>query len=167
MSLDDPAVAELLRRSKVARIATSSRTGRPSVNPLYVVVVDGELWLGTPDWTLAARNVAADARVSVLLQPDHGRDRRVLQILGRATVNTDPRVVRSYARRVARRYVLNPAGIANLLRNLRLLPLRKRYYAQSRERGSAAVIVVHPETTRVVDLDAPFPHGHQVPSSPD
>jgi Pyridoxamine 5'-phosphate oxidase len=49
-----------MRRSMVARIATLSRNGRPSINPLYFVYLNGHIWLGTVDWTLAARNVNAD-----------------------------------------------------------------------------------------------------------
>ena len=52
----------------VARIATLSLSGRPSVNPLYFVRRSGHIWLGTVDWTLAARNVMADPRVSVLFE---------------------------------------------------------------------------------------------------
>ena len=66
MTADDPVVLDILRRSMVARIATLSRSGRPSVNPLYFIYLNGKIWLGTPEWTLAARNVKADPRVSVL-----------------------------------------------------------------------------------------------------
>ena len=66
MEVDDPVALDIVRRSMVARIATVSRGGRPSVIPLYFVPVDGRIWLGTVDWALAARNVNADPRVSVL-----------------------------------------------------------------------------------------------------
>lgn len=66
MKVDDPAVLDVIRRSMVARVATLSSNGRPSINPLYFIYLNRHIWLGTSDWTLAARNVKADPRVSVL-----------------------------------------------------------------------------------------------------
>jgi len=43
MKADDPAVLDVMRRSMVARIATFSRNGRPSITPLYFV----SLWQTT------------------------------------------------------------------------------------------------------------------------
>ena len=68
MKADDPAVLDVMRRSMVARIATLSLNGRPSINPLYFVYLNGHIWLGTVEWTLAARNVKAEPRVSVLFE---------------------------------------------------------------------------------------------------
>src|SRR6266581_4440151 len=112
MKADDPAVLDVMRRSMVARIATLSRNGRPSINPLYFVSLSGHIWLGTSDWTLAARNVKADPRVSVLFEVEHDpSSQRVLRIRGRASVRTERKVQRSYDLRVARKYVLTPGGI--------------------------------------------------------
>ena len=49
MNIDDPAMLDVLQRSKVARIATLSRTGRPSITPLYFVAPHGRIWLGTSE----------------------------------------------------------------------------------------------------------------------
>ncbi|MBI5568284.1 MAG: pyridoxamine 5'-phosphate oxidase family protein, partial [Chloroflexi bacterium] len=77
MQVDDPAVLDVIRRCLVARIATLSGNGRPSINPLYFVTVNGHVWLGTADWTLAARNVNANPRMSVLFNVERDRsDRR-------------------------------------------------------------------------------------------
>jgi predicted pyridoxine 5'-phosphate oxidase superfamily flavin-nucleotide-binding protein len=97
MKAADPAVLEVLRRSMVARIATPSRNGRPSINPLYFVQVNGQIWLGTVEWTLAARNVQADPRVRVLFEVERDpSDARVLRIRGRARVaRTGRRSVRT------------------------------------------------------------------------
>src|SRR5512147_1895290 len=109
MNVDDPTVLEVLQRSLVARIATLSSNGRPSINPLYFIYLDGHVWLGTSDWTLAARNVTADPHVSVLFNIERDRsDRRVLHVSGRAVVNTDRDVMRLYNGRVARKYILTP-----------------------------------------------------------
>lgn len=145
MNSDDPATRDILRRAMVARIGTLSSTGRPSINPLYFVCQSGCIWLGTSEWTLAARNVKADPRVSILFEVERDRSpRRVLRIRGQAIVRTDPQAQRSYAWRVARKYVLTPGGMRNNLAHLRQLPLRRPYAAQSLARGLACVIEVTP-----------------------
>jgi Pyridoxamine 5'-phosphate oxidase len=145
MNVDDSAVLDVLRRSMVARIATLSRNGRPSINPLYFVYLNGRIWLGTVDWTLAARNVKADPWVSVLFEVERDRSsHRVLRIRGRASVRTDPKGQRIYNFRAARKYLLTPGGIRNTLAHIRQLPLRLLYAAQSAEKGQPCVIEVIP-----------------------
>ena len=51
MMLDDPELARVLSRARVARIATLSRNRRPNINPLYFVCVTGAIHLGTSDRT--------------------------------------------------------------------------------------------------------------------
>lgn len=153
MNVDDPAVLDVLRRSMVARIATLSRNERPSINPLYFVAPHGRIWLGTVEWTLAARNVKADPRVSVLFQVEQDRSsHRVLRISGRASVQTDQRVQRSYNLRVARKYLLTPGGICNHLAHIRQFPLRLHYAAQSAEKGQPCVIEVTPVEAEWLEL---------------
>jgi general stress protein 26 len=146
MRVDDPAAVDIMRRSLVARVATLSSNGRPSINPLYFVYFDGRIWLGTSDWTLAARNVKADPRVSVLFNIERDRaDRRVLRVSGQASVNTDRAVMQLYNNRVARKYILTPRGIFHYLKNFRLLRPMHDYHAQSAAKGLACVIDVIPE----------------------
>jgi Pyridoxamine 5'-phosphate oxidase len=143
MNDDDPAMLDILRRCMVARIATLSRTGRPSITPLYFVAPHGRIWLGTSEWTLAARNAKADPRVSVLFEVEQDPSlHRVLRISGRASVRTDPKAQRSYTLRVARKYVLTPGGIRHYLAHLRQLKLQHTYHAQAAEKGQACVIEV-------------------------
>ena len=146
MNVDDPAVLDVLRHSMVARIATLSRNGRPSINPLYFVYLNGHIWLGTVDWTLAALNVKADPRVSVLFEVEQDpSDQRVLQIRDRASVRTDQKAQHSYNLRTARKYLLTPGGIRNALTHIRQLPPMHNYHAQSAEKGQPCVIEVTPE----------------------
>jgi hypothetical protein len=146
MKADDPAVLDIMRRSMVARIATISLNGRPSINPLYFIYLNGHIWLGTVDWTLAARNVKAEPRVSVLFEVEQDpSDQRVLRITGRASVRTDQKVQRSYNLRAARKYLLTPGGIRNSLAHMRQLPLKRTYHAQAAEKGQPCVIGVTPE----------------------
>jgi hypothetical protein len=153
MNVDDSAVLDVLRRSMVARIATLSRNGRPSINPLYFVYLNGRIWLGTVDWTLAARNVKANPWVSVLFEVERDRSsHRVLRIRGRASVRTDPKGQRIYNFRAARKYLLTPGGIRNTLTHIRQLPLRLLYAAQSAEKGQPCVIEVIPlEAESLID----------------
>ena len=146
MEVDDPAVVDVIQRCMVARIATLSSNGRPSINPLYFIYLNGHIWLGTADWTLAARNVKADPRVSVLFEVEQAcADQRILRISGRACVNTDQKVQRLNERLSARKYVLTPGGLLNYLTNFRLLLPMHYYHAQSAEKGLACVIDVTPE----------------------
>ncbi len=151
MSTNDPAVRTLLRRAKVARIATLSRSGRPSITPLYFVVVQGQIWLGTPEWTLAVREIKADPRVSLLFEVEQNpQDRRVLRITGRAQIRTDASAQRAYNLRVAFKYLLTFGQIRNTFAHRRLLPLRRRYRAQSQTKGQACVIEVAPEQVELL-----------------
>lgn len=153
MNTDDPAVRDLLGRAMVARIATLSRSGRPSVNPLYFIHHQGKIWLGTADWTLAARNVKADPRVTLLFEVEQDpSDRRILKISGRASVRTDPAAMRPYNLRVARKYLLSLGGIGNTLAHLGKFWLQRRYRAQSAQKGRACVIEVIPEQVELLSL---------------
>ena len=152
MQLDDPAVLDVIRRCMVARLATVSGGGRPSLNPLYFIYQDGHIWLGTSEWTLAARNVKADPRVSVLFEIERDRsNQRVLRISGRASVNTGRAVQRAYQLRVARKYILTPGGILNYVMNFRLLLPMHDYHAQSTAKGLACIIAITLEHAEFLD----------------
>ena len=154
MTADDPAASDILRRSMVARIATLSYEGRPSITPLYFIYLNGRIWLGTAEWTLAARQVTADARVSLLFDVERDlRARQELRITGRARVRADRQAQRSYALRAARKYVLTSGAIRDTLAHARLLPIRRQYRAQSAEKGRSCVIEVTPEHAEILNGD--------------
>jgi general stress protein 26 len=150
MNPDDPAVVDILRHAMVARIATVSRTGRPHVNPLYFVCGNGKIYLGTTDRTLAALNVKADRRVTILFDaansPNEGT---VLRIRGDAKVRTDFSQNRWYVVRDLRKYILSRRGLPNTLAHARLLPLVARFVS-SGEKGRACVLEVRPEEAELV-----------------
>ncbi len=156
MKTDDPAVLDVMRQSMVARIATLSRNGRPSITPLYFVYLNGHIWLGTADWTLAARDAKADPRVSVLFQVERNpHDHRILRITGRANVRTDPEAQRSYVLRVVFKYSWSPGGIRNQLAHIGQSLLMRRYHAQSAEKGQSCVIEVTPEQAEFLNDSEP------------
>ena len=150
MRPDDPAVADILRRAMVARIATVSRNGRPHVNPLYFVNGDGKIYLGTTDRTLAALNVKADPRVTILFTIEREpNDHRVLRIRGGAVVRTDSELCRWYVIRDVRKYFMSRRGLGNALAHARLLPVVRRFIS-SGEKGKECVIEVRPEEAELV-----------------
>ncbi len=152
MNADDPEVLNFVHRSMVARIATLSRSGRPSITPLYFVTVKGHIWLGTADWTLAAREAKADPRVSVLLEIERNpNDRRILRITGSARVQTDAKTMRSSNLRMALKYILSPGSLRNRLSNRRLLQAERLYHKQSAEKGRACIIDVTPEQAEFLE----------------
>ena len=142
MNPDAPEVVDILRRAMVARIATVSRNGRPHVNPLYFVCGNGKIYLGTTDRTLAALNVKADSRVTILFDIEREpNDWRVLRIRGDATVRTDTKLCHWYMRRDLRKYIFNRRGLGNSLAHARLLPLVRRFVS-SGEKGKECVLEV-------------------------
>ena len=146
MKADDPAILHFLRRSMVARIATQSRSGRPSITPLYFVCVKGHIWLGTAAWTLAAREAKADPRVSVLFQMEQNRhDRRILRITGKVEVVTDAKKMRTNNLCTTSKYIFNPAGMRHYLAHFNLLRFFRRYHAQSAEKGPECILDLTPE----------------------
>lgn len=159
MNPDDSAVLDILRCAMVARIATVSRKGRPHVNPLYFVYRNGKIYLGTSDRTLAALNVKADPRVTILFNVEsEPSDRRVLRIHGRATVRTDSRLCRWYLRRDVWKYFMSWRGLGNTLMHARLLPFVRRYLS-SGAKGKTCVLEVQPEEAEV--LTAPKQIGNR------
>jgi general stress protein 26 len=150
MRPDDPAALDILRRAMVARIATVSRNGRPHVNPLYFVCGNGKIYLGTTDRPLAALNVKANPRVTILFDIEsEPNDRRVLRIRGGATVRTDSRLCRWYVLRDIRKYFMSRRGVGNTLAHARLLPIVRRFVS-SGEKGKECVLEVRPEEAELL-----------------
>lgn len=147
MNVIDPLVSDILERSMVARIATVSRNGRPHVNPLYFVLVDGHIRLGTATYTLAAHNVEANAAVQILFEIESAsQDRRILRIDGTAAVVTDPEVLAHYRRGVARKYIVTPGGLWNMVIHPRQWGPMRRHLSG----GAACVLDVEPTRAELV-----------------
>jgi hypothetical protein len=145
MNTNDPVIHEILSRSMVVCIATLSTLGRPSIHPIYFILNNGKIWIGTPDWTVAVRNVKADPRVSLLFNIEQAPvDRRVLRVTGQANIRTDIDILRAYSLGVARKYILTPRALYNWISHLPQVWLRRYYTAQSREKGQMCVIEVAP-----------------------
>lgn len=146
MTPDDALVGHYLANSLVVRLATVSPRGAPSLTPIWFVPVDGRLVLATGAATLAARNAAADPRVTVLLDGEAaGRSELVLRLRGTAEVHRGAPPLRVLAR-VARKYYLSRGGLRTELRNAGLWRLRMRYYGQS----EAAWITITPTDAELV-----------------
>jgi nitroimidazol reductase NimA-like FMN-containing flavoprotein (pyridoxamine 5'-phosphate oxidase superfamily) len=146
MNVNDPQVQRFIGQARVARIGTLSSTGKPSITPIYFVCVRGHIWVATASWTLAARQVAADPRISVLFQIERiSDDRRVLRVTGSAVVRTDAGTLRQGNLRMALKYLLTPGALRNRWANRHLLRGVRRYHAQNDEKGPPCIIDVTPQ----------------------
>lgn len=135
----------------VARLATMSSSGRPHVNPIYFVLHNGKIHLGTSTRTLAARNVVANPKVQVLVdvesEPSLGR---MVRITGKAVVLTDPEILREYKRRDARKYFRSLTSLWMSLTHLRQLFLTRRYLYSDDPATSHCVIEIDYTHTEVL-----------------
>lgn len=152
MTLTNPVVQHLLERAMVARLATMSRSGRPHVNPNYFVVEGSRLWLGTTTGTLAARNVAANPSVQLLLEDERDpSDLRLMRITGNATIRTEPDLLKQYKRRDARKYFGSVAALRMSLRHLHRLVLTSEYLSTADPASRHCVIEI--ASTRIEILE--------------
>ena len=147
MKIADAAAADVLERAMVARIATVSKNGRPHVNPLYFVVVDGHVHLGTATYTLAAHNVRANPHVQILFEIESAPDdARILRIDGTGVVRTDAPLMQLYRRRVTRKYIATPGGLWNMLTHPRQWHPMRRHLTG----GAACVLDVSPTAVELL-----------------
>lgn len=144
MTPDDAVVQGLLQRAMVARLATESASGRPQLNPNYFVLHQGHIWLGTSNTTLAARNVVANPRVSLLFDVEsEAPGRPVLRVTGTAQLSFEPTLISAYRALDTRKYFLSRAGLRNLFANVARWRLLRAYL---RNPGAkSCVIDVTPE----------------------
>jgi predicted pyridoxine 5'-phosphate oxidase superfamily flavin-nucleotide-binding protein len=148
VSLDDPAVREVLDTSLVVRVATRSKSGTPALTPLWFVADGGHLYTTTGQATLAARNAKSFPEIAVLCDGEAGGPReRILRLRGRAVVHGEMPGFRVLARFALKYYL---GGFASELRHARQWRLRQRYYAQ----GEIAVIDFVPESAEWVQRPA-------------
>ncbi len=152
MTPADPAVQHLLERAMVARLATMSRSGRPHVNPNYFVVDGSRLWLGTTTGTLAARNLAVNPSVQLLVENERDpSDLRLMRITGDATIRTEPDLLKEYKRRDARKYFRSLRGLLMSLRHLHRLFLTSKYLSTSDPASRHCVIEIEPTRIEILE----------------
>jgi hypothetical protein len=131
MRPDDPLVGHYPVNSLVMRLATVSGRDIPSLTPIWFVVMDGRLVASTAATTVAARNIAAEPRVTILLDGEKaGSSELVLRLRGTGEVHhgLPPWGVLA---RFAGKYYLSPGGLRSELGHVDRWGLRRRYYAQS------------------------------------
>lgn len=138
----DAVVVDFLRGSMVALFATVSATGRPFVTPLWFVVDGGALYFTTGTATWAARNVARQSEVALLLTGEGlARPGEALRLRGTATIQSGLPPWRVLLR-IAAKYYAAPRGLAVELSNVTKWGLRACYYAQVK--GGAGYLRVLP-----------------------
>ncbi len=108
------------------RLATVSANGAPSLTPIWFVVVKGRLIASTAASTVAARNVAAEPRVTVLLDGEKaGQSEYVLRVRGVAAVHRGLPPAGVLARFGAK-YYLAPRGLRSEIAHASRWRLRTR-----------------------------------------
>jgi hypothetical protein len=131
MRPDDPHVEHYVAHSLVMRLATLSARGAASLTPIWFVRHQGQLVSSTAASTVAARNIVAEPRVTVLLDGESaGRSPFVVRLRGTAEVHRGLPPLGVLARFAAKYYVA-PAGLRSELSHANRWALRARYYAQS------------------------------------
>ncbi len=115
----------------------------PHITPLWFVSDRGRIYINLRAKSPAARNIAANPAVVLLLDSEGRPPARILRIRGQARVRRERHIKRRMILKSALKYHFSLGGLRNLFRHLRTLPLRVRYYAE--RGGEAAVIEVLPE----------------------
>jgi hypothetical protein len=145
MTPTDPRVRRFLARSMIARTVARGPDQRPFITPYWFVTDGDRICITTGRAALLARYVAADPRVVLLFEADRHRvTGSILRMTGLARVH-DGLPLRLVLRST-RKYILSLGGLRSELSHLRLLGLRRRYYAQS----EPAWIEVTPDTATFV-----------------
>jgi hypothetical protein len=146
MRANDHLIRHYLAHSLVMRLATVSATGAPSLTPIWFVVVKGRLIASTAATTVAARNVAAQSRVTMLLDGEKaGQSDYVLRLRGVAAVHDGLPPAGALARFGAK-YYLAPSGLRSEIAHANRWRLRTRYYAQS----EAVWLAIEPTTAELI-----------------
>jgi Pyridoxamine 5'-phosphate oxidase len=148
MRPNDPLVGHYVAHSLVMRLATVSAQGRPSLTPIWLVKLDGRLISSTAATTVAARNVAAELRVTVLLDGETaGRSEFVLRLRATAVIHRGLLPLGVLAR-FGVKYYLSPRGLRSELSHTGRWRLRTRYYAQS----DAVWLTVEPTAAELIPV---------------
>jgi predicted pyridoxine 5'-phosphate oxidase superfamily flavin-nucleotide-binding protein len=143
-----PVVDDFLRGSMVALVGTVSAKGRPFLTPLWFVADGGALYLTTGTATWAARNVAQQPEVTLLLTGERlTRAGEALRLRGVATIQPGLPPWRVLLR-IAAKYYAAPAALVVELSNAARWGLRARYYAQVN--GGAGYLRIVPTSAEVL-----------------
>jgi PPOX class probable F420-dependent enzyme len=90
--------------TRTAKLATTRADGRPHVAPVWFLLDGDDLVLNTGRDTVKGRTLARDPRVMLCVDDDRPPFAFVL-VQGRATLSEDLAEVRSWAGRIAARYM--------------------------------------------------------------
>jgi hypothetical protein len=160
MNVRNAEVRRFLASSANIRIASLTPKGHPTVTPLWFADVGGRLVAGTSARSALVRGIATRPRVVVFAEAewDPG-ERRHLRFEGQARAHVVKRVPWREFLGFAIKYGLRLDTIRHLFAHRRLLPLRKRYYAQGAEEDAALVEIVPESAHFLACHDAPADLG--------
>ncbi|MBM3662582.1 MAG: pyridoxamine 5'-phosphate oxidase family protein [Actinomycetota bacterium] len=91
VTMTDAEVAEYVRRSRTATMATLNADGSPHLVAMWYAVLDGEIWFETKSRSQKAVNLRRDPRLTVLLEDGQTYDvLRGVSLEGRGVISEDP-----------------------------------------------------------------------------
>lgn len=102
--LDDDARHFLISTARPAVLATTREDGRPHAAPIWFDLDGDDVVFNTGEETVKARNIAADPRVTLVVQDDRPPFSFVM-LEGRARCGRDLDDVRRWATRIGGRYM--------------------------------------------------------------
>ncbi|MET8774761.1 PPOX class F420-dependent oxidoreductase [Nocardia sp. NPDC004654] len=89
--MSDAEIAEFLKRSRIATLATLGPQGRPHLTAMWFALIDGEIWFETKAKSQKAVNLRRDPRVTCMIEAGQTYDQlRGVSIEGRAEIIDDP-----------------------------------------------------------------------------
>lgn len=105
-------MADLLSQPVLARMGTTSKSGRPHVIPVWFLWEDGSLWISSFRSTRKIRHLEANPYISVLIDTaESGVDFEAVLFEGRAELIDQPaQFVQDITTRIYARY-LGPEGV--------------------------------------------------------
>jgi PPOX class probable F420-dependent enzyme len=126
----DECRAFLLERARTAKLATGRADGRPHIAPIWFTLDGDDLLFTTWHTAVKAANIRRDGRLALCVDDDTPPFSYVI-VEGTATISEDPAELRTWATRIAARYMGAERGEEYGARNgvpgellVRLMPTR-------------------------------------------
>jgi hypothetical protein len=148
MRFEELEVREFLDHSMIMRMGSLSPKGQPLIRCLWFVLLKGRIYIFVTELSPTGCGISVHPNVTLLFDGERGAaSGRVLRVRGRAAYRRDRGTVVRVLSRLARKYLLTPPGLRNLLAHARIAPLALRFYAEPgwRERGKGLGLIMEVE----------------------
>jgi len=108
-----PAQRKFLQDERFAVVGTKNPDGSPHLAVMWYLLDGDDIVVNSAEGRIKDRNLAADPRVSVLVEDEY----RWIRIDGRATVEHDQTITHEDIRRIASRYYQDDRKVAAAMRD--------------------------------------------------